>query len=113
MADRVDDTLERRGIGDAHTFVINRGQTTRFKARFDLRARTVDQHQAYAQAVQQDQVVDDIAEVRVVHTIAGQHDHKGAVAVGVDVGRSVTKPIDVFGHGTWACNKKQPKKDES
>ena len=58
-------------------------------------------------------VVDDIAEVRMIHTIAGQHDHKGAVPVSVDVGRSVTKPIDVIGHGTWACNKKQPKKDES
>ena len=73
----------------------------------------MDQHQPHAQAVQQHQVVDDIAEVGVVHTVAGQHDYKGAVAVGVDVGRSVTKPIDVFGHNTWACNKKQPKKDES
>ena len=65
-----------------------------------------------AQAVQQHQVVDDIAEVRMVHTIAGQHDDKGAVAVGIDIGGRVTKPINVFGHNTWACNKKQPKKDE-
>jgi hypothetical protein len=48
--------------------------------------------------VQQHQVVDDIAEVGVLDTVAGQHDDKGAIAVGVDVRRSVTKPIDVFGH---------------
>ena len=68
------------------------------QAAFYLRARAVDQHQAHAQAVQQHQVMDDIAEVGVLHTVAGQHDDKGAVAVGIDVGRSVTKPIDVFGH---------------
>ncbi len=82
-----------------------RGQAAGGQARFDLRARAVNQHQAHAQAVQQHQVVDDIAEVGVVDAVARQHDHKGAVAVGVDVGRSVTKPIDVFGHDTWACNK--------
>ncbi|MCY1466816.1 hypothetical protein D9M71_852720 [compost metagenome] len=48
--------------------------------------------------MQQHQVVDDIAEVRMLYTITGQHDHKGAVAVGIDVGRSVAKPVDVFGH---------------
>jgi hypothetical protein len=32
------------------------------------------------------------------HTIAGEHDDKGAIAVGIDVRRSVTKPINVFGH---------------
>ena len=110
MAHRVDHTLQRRSIGDAQAFVVSRGKAACLKAGFDLRARAMHQHQAHTQAVKQHQVVDDIAEVGVVHTIAGQHDHKGAVAVGVDVGRSVTKPIDVFGHNTWACNKKQPNK---
>jgi hypothetical protein len=56
------------------------------------------QHQPHAQAVQQHQVVDDIAEVGVRHTIAGEHDDKGAIAVGIDVGRRVTKPVNVIGH---------------
>src|SRR3546814_16771237 len=58
----------------------------------------MNQHQAHAKAVQQYQVMDDVAEIRVFDPIAGQHDDEGAIAVGVDVGRSVTKPIDVFGH---------------
>ncbi len=56
------------------------------------------QHQAYAKAVQQHQVVDDIAEVGVLDTVAGQHDDKGAIAVGIDIGRRMAKPVNVFGH---------------
>jgi hypothetical protein len=58
----------------------------------------VNQHQTHAEAVQQHQVVDDIAEVRMLHAVARQHDDEGAIAVGIDVRRSVAKPIDVFGH---------------
>ena len=73
-------------------------QATGFKAAIDLRARTVNQHQTHAQAVQQHQVVDDIAKVGVRHAVAGEHDDKGAVAVGIDVGRCVTKPVNVIVH---------------
>ncbi|MNP87306.1 hypothetical protein D3C76_1881110 [compost metagenome] len=55
--------------------------------------------------MQQHQVVDDIAEVRMLDAVAGQHDDKGAIAVSVDVRGSVTKPVDVFGHNTCTCNK--------
>jgi hypothetical protein len=57
--------------------------------------------------------VDDIAEVRVFNAVAGQHDDKGAIAVGVDVGRSVTKPIDVFGHEPGPVINSSRKKGET
>ncbi|MNE20657.1 hypothetical protein D3C80_1137900 [compost metagenome] len=98
MADGIDDAVEGRGVGDTQATMVVRGQAPGGQAGLDLGARAVDQHQAHAQAVQQHQVVDDIAEVRMLYTITGQHDHKGAVAVGIDVGRSVAKPVDVFGH---------------
>jgi hypothetical protein len=63
--------------------------------------------------VQQHQVVDDIAEVGVLDTVAGQHDDKGAIAVGVDVRRSVTKPIDVFGHEPGPVINSSRKKGET
>ncbi|BCS41964.1 hypothetical protein Pta6605_02950 [Pseudomonas amygdali pv. tabaci] len=56
------------------------------------------QHQTHAQAVQQHQVMDDIAEVRVRNAVAGQHDDEGAITVSIDVRRRVAKPVDVFGH---------------
>jgi hypothetical protein len=73
----------------------------------------VNQYQSHTQAVQQHQVVDDIAEVRVFNAVAGQHDDKGAIAVGVDVGRSVTKPIDVFGHEPGPVINSSRKKGET
>ncbi|MNZ79039.1 hypothetical protein D3C78_976320 [compost metagenome] len=93
--------------------MVMRGQATGREARFDLRAGAVNQHQAHAQAVQQHQVVDDIAEVRVFNAVAGQHDDKGAIAVGVDVRRSVTKPIDVFGHEPGPVINSSRKKGET
>ncbi|RMU63757.1 hypothetical protein ALP29_200989 [Pseudomonas syringae pv. avii] len=32
------------------------------------------------------------------NAVAGQHDDEGAIAVGIDVGRRMAKPVDVFGH---------------
>jgi hypothetical protein len=58
----------------------------------------MDQHQAYTEAVQQHQVMNDVAEVGVFNPISGQHDDEGAITVGIDIRRSVAKPIDVFGH---------------
>ncbi|MOA35573.1 hypothetical protein D3C78_1570340 [compost metagenome] len=105
MADGVDHAFQGGSIGDPHAAVVVRGQAAGSQAAFNLRARTVDQHQAHAKAVQQHQVVDDIAEVGVLDPVTGEHDHEGAVAVGVDVRRSVTQPIDVFGHNRRACRK--------
>ncbi|MNJ17560.1 hypothetical protein D3C77_118430 [compost metagenome] len=99
----VDHTFQGRGIGDAHAAMVVRGQAAAGQAAFDLRTRAMHQHQANPQAVQQDQVVDDIAEVGVLDAVSGKHDHKGAVAVGIDVRRSMTQPIDVFGHNHRAC----------
>ena len=65
---------------------------------FNLWTGTVNQHQAHAQAVQQHQVVDDIAEIGVRNAVAGQHDDEGAIAVSIDVRRRMAKPVDVFGH---------------
>lgn len=48
-----------------------RSQAARGQARLDLRARTVHQHQARAEAVEKDQVVDDIAEIGMLHPFAG------------------------------------------
>src|SRR5690606_6047684 len=99
LADRVDYALQGCRVGDAQVLVKARRQPALSKTRFDLRARTVYQHQAYAETVQQNQVMDDIAEIRVGDAVAGQHDHEGAVAVGVDVGRGMAQPVDVFVHG--------------
>ena len=66
-----------------------RGQATGSQARLDLRTRAMHQHQAHAEAVQQHQVVDDIGEIRVGDPLARQHDHEGAVAMGVDIRRGV------------------------
>jgi hypothetical protein len=57
--------------------------------------------------------MDDIAEIRVFNAVAGQHDDKGAIAVGVDVRRSVTKPIDVFGHEPGPVINSSRKKGET
>jgi hypothetical protein len=70
-ADRIDHAVQGGRIGDAHAVVVVRGQAASGQAAFDLRARAVHQHQPHAQAVQQHQVVDDIAEIRVFHTVAG------------------------------------------
>ncbi len=86
----VDDAFQGRRIGHSQVAVIARSQAARGQARLDLRARTVHQHQARAEAVEKDQVVDDIAESGMLHPFAGEHDHEGAVPVRVDVGRSVT-----------------------
>jgi hypothetical protein len=75
-----------------------RRQATCFKATFDLWAGTVDQHQANAQAVQQHQVMNDVAEVRVLNAVARKHDDEGAIPVGIDIGGRVAEPIDVIGH---------------
>src|SRR5690606_22153986 len=99
LADRVDHAFKRGRVGDAQVLVKARSQPALSEARFDLWTRTADQYQAYAEAMQQHQVVDDIAEIRVGDTVTGQHDHEGAVAVGVDVGRGVAQPVDVFVHG--------------
>ncbi|MNY15521.1 hypothetical protein D3C86_1487380 [compost metagenome] len=90
-----------------------RGQATGGEAGFNLRARTVHQHQAHAEAVQQDDVVDDVAEIRMLHAVARQHDDEGAVAVGIDVRRRVTKPIDVFGHEPGPVINSSRKKGET
>ena len=42
--------------------------------------------------------MNDIAEVGVGNALARQHDDKGAVAVSVDIGRSVAEPINVVVH---------------
>jgi hypothetical protein len=42
--------------------------------------------------------MNDVAEVGVFNPISGQHDDEGAITVGIDIRRSVAKPIDVFGH---------------
>ena len=110
MADRIDHTFQSRGIGDAHAVMVMRGQATGGEAGFDLRARTVHQHQTHAEAVQQDQIVDDIAEIRMLDAVAGKHDDEGAIAVGIDVGRRVAKPIDVFGHEPGPVIKSSRKK---
>src|SRR5471030_1752991 len=75
-----------------------RDQAACGEAGFNLWTGTMDQYQSHAEAVQQHQVVDDIAEVRMLHTVAGQHDDERAIAVGIDVRRRVTKPINVVGH---------------
>ncbi|MCY1546208.1 hypothetical protein D9M68_821960 [compost metagenome] len=100
LAHGVDHALQGRTIGDPQVAVEVRGQAASGQARLDLRARAVHQHQAHAHAVQQHQVVDDIAEVRVSDPLAGQHHHEGAVPVGVDVRSSVAQPVDVVGHGS-------------
>ncbi|MNP48079.1 hypothetical protein D3C76_1421710 [compost metagenome] len=62
-----------------------RGQAAGRQPALDLRTRAMDQHEAHAKAVQQYQVVDDVAEIRVFDAIARKHDHEGAVAMGIDV----------------------------
>jgi len=99
LADRIDHALQGRAVGDPQITVKVRGYAARGQTCLDLRARAVHQHQAHAEAVQQHQVVDDIAEIRVGDTLARQHHDEGAVAVGIDIGRSVAEPIDVVVHG--------------
>jgi hypothetical protein len=48
--------------------------------------------------VQQHQVMNDIAEIRVFNPVARKHNDKGAITVGIDIGRRVAEPIDVIGH---------------
>ncbi len=98
LPDRVDHAFQRGRIGDAQAVMVMGTQATGFQAAFDLRAGTVDQHQAHPEAVQQHEVVDDIAEVGVLDPVPRKHDHESAVPVGIDVRRSMTQPIDVFGH---------------
>ena len=98
LADGVDHAFQGRAVGNPQVAVKVRGQAAGRQAGFDLRARAVHQHQAHAEAVQQHQVVDDIAEVGIGHAFTGQHHHKGAVAVGVDIGGRVTEPVNVVVH---------------
>lgn len=96
--DGIDHAVQGGGIGNAQATVVVRGQPTVGQAALDLRARTMHQHQAHAKAVQQHQVMDDVAEIRVFHPIARKHDHEGAVAMGIDVRGGMTQPVDVVGH---------------
>ncbi len=97
-ADGIDHAIQGGGIGDTQAPVVVRGQAAISQAAFDLRARAMHQYQAHAQAVQQHQVVDDVAEIRVFHPIAREHDHEGAVAMGIDIRGGMTQPVDVVGH---------------
>ncbi|GGM08005.1 hypothetical protein GCM10009425_19040 [Pseudomonas asuensis] len=56
------------------------------------------EHQAYTQAMQEDKIVNDVAKVRMLQPVSGQHDHKGPVTVSIDIGRRVAKPINVIVH---------------
>ena len=98
LANGVDHAFQGRAVGDPQVTVKARCQAVVGQARLDLRTRAMHQHQAHAEAVQQHQVVNDIAEIRVGNALARQHHHKGAVAVGIDIGRSVAEPIDVVVH---------------
>ncbi len=98
MPDGVDHTLQRGGFGDAQAAVNARFDAARRQPRLDLRTRAEHQHQPHAEAVQQYQVVNDVAEIGVFQPIARQHDHEGAFTVRVDVGRGVAKPGDVVVH---------------
>src|SRR5690554_208538 len=98
LTDGVDHAFQGRLVGDAQALVEARLQAALGQPRLDLRTRAVHQHQAHPQAVQQHQVVDDVAEVDMFDGVPRQHDHEGTLAVRVDVGRGIAKPADVVVH---------------
>jgi hypothetical protein len=56
------------------------------------RNEPANQHQTYAQAIEQGDVVNDVGEVFVLRNRAPQHQHKGLASMCVDVGCRISEP---------------------
>ena len=82
-------------VGDAYVLVESARKARPLQARIDLAAPTVNQHQAYTEAVQQRDVVNDVREGIVLRDGVPQHQHEGLAPVCVDVGCSVPQPADM------------------
>ena len=52
-------------------------------------------HQAHTKAVEQRNVMNDIAEIVMLERLAGQHQHKGFSPVLIDIRRGMAKPFNV------------------
>jgi hypothetical protein len=86
-ADHAADDAHAAGIGDPQVIAVQGLATGRLQRRIDLRPGPEHQHETHSQAREQGHVVDDVLEVRIRDRLAAQHQHEGAIAVGIDVGR--------------------------
>jgi hypothetical protein len=86
--------LERDRVGDAHARVVTRTRAALLQLGFDLRARAVHQHQAYAGAAQQVDVLRQHRELAVGHDFAAEGDDEGLAAKGVEIRRRRAEPGD-------------------
>ncbi len=98
------DAIERRAVGDPHVLLKGGFDAGFRQPRADLRAGTVDQDQLDAEAVEQRQIVNQGGQARAVQQFAGEHHHKGATPMGIDVRGRIAEPVDLIvgggaGHG--------------
>ena len=93
------DAFQSRGIGDAQALVELRREAACVHLGVDLRPRAMHQHQAYAHAVEQRDVVDQRLRGARFEHFATEGDDEGAAAKGVDVGRRLAHPGHQAGVG--------------
>ena len=97
-AHRIHHAAQGIAVGNAQILMKPRTHAPHGQPLLDLRTRPMHQHQTHTQAVEQHDVVDDVVEIRVRNRLTRQQHDKGALAVGIDIGRGVAKPLDVVGH---------------
>ncbi len=94
LADRLFHALERRRVGDPQITDVAPLELRPHHAPLDMRPHAVDDHEAYAEALQQVEVVHQTGEGVAVDHVATEGDNEHFAAKRVDVGRGRAKPID-------------------
>ena len=82
-------------VGDAHIIVEAALDPRRGQSAVNLRTIAMHQNQPHTETVQQRQVVEDGGKVGVLCSITPQHQDKGPVPVGIDVGRRIPEPANM------------------
>ncbi len=86
--------IERDFIGHPHAVRVARADAFFAQLRFDLRTKAVHEHDAHAHRGEQRNVLHQRVEASGRDQFAGDGDHKGLAAMGMDVRRDGAQPID-------------------
>ena len=83
-------------VGNAHAVAEAPFNLTQRYALIDLRASTMYQHQANAQAVKQGDILNDVGKVVVFDRLSAKHNDKGFTPVCINVRRRAAKQANTF-----------------
>ncbi len=110
--DRLLDAFERHRVGDAQTLGVVRTRLAALQLRFDLRARAMHEHHAYAGAVQEVDIVRKLDELAFNENLPAEGEHEGLSAKSVEVRGNRAKPADELSVGVGrhgCCRSEEPR----